>query len=100
MIHTLTEIDPALYFLCLISFIIFPLLQCFLISYLLHEYGMRGEQSWSVEWAKQAAWKKKKKKKKYVGWMNGLGKGGGQRGARHGGLCANRALGSDDEKWS
>jgi hypothetical protein len=43
---------------------------------------------------------KKKKKKKYVGWMNGLGKGGGQRGARRGGLCANRALGSDDEKWT
>jgi hypothetical protein len=44
--------------------------------------------------------KKKKKIKKYVGWMNGLGKGGGQRGARRGSLCANRALGSDDEKWT
>jgi hypothetical protein len=62
--HTLTEIDLALYFLCLISFVIFPLLCCFLISYLLHEYGMIGERSWSVEWAKQVACKGKKKKKK------------------------------------
>jgi hypothetical protein len=32
--------------------------------------------------------------------MNGLGIGGGQRGAPHSNLCANRALGSEDERWT